>query len=86
MKMRKASGHGFDLTVNRERRGSGPTGYSQISSHRMSCASYQAGPFRRVPATSDQNRPDVSALGLEGYLIWIYYEVLAEVLGSPVYP
>lgn len=86
MKMRKASGHGFDLTVKY------PQGWysadrvvpNLFSPHELCVVSNR--PLRRVPATSDQNRPDVSALGPEGYLIWIYYEVLGEVLGSPVIP
>ena len=41
-------------------------------------------PLRKLPVTSDQNTPDVSALGATGILIWIYYEVLGEVLGNPV--
>jgi hypothetical protein len=40
--------------------------------------------LRKLPVTSDQNTPDVSALGATGILIWIYYEVLGEVLGNPV--
>ncbi len=43
-------------------------------------------PLRPVPVTSTQNRPDLSNLDSHGYLIWIYYEVLGEVIGDPTIP
>jgi len=40
-----------------------------------------------VPITSEQNTPDISALGATGYLIWIYYEILGKVpRGGPGNP
>jgi hypothetical protein len=80
----KAAGLGFDLTVKY------PTGWhvasrvvpNLYSPHELCAISNR--PLRQVPATSDQNTPDVSAIDAKGYLIWIYYEVLGEVLGNPV--
>jgi len=34
--------------------------------------------LRQVPATSEQNTPDISALDAAGYLIWFYYEMLGD--------
>jgi hypothetical protein len=43
--------------------------------------------LRRLPATSDQNTPDVAGLGASGYLIWIYYEVRGDpVIDDPARP
>jgi hypothetical protein len=84
MQTRKAAGLGFSLTVKH------PASWHFASSvvpnlyspHELCAISNR--PLRQVPVTSDQNRPDISTLGRKGYLIWIYYEVLGEVLGDPV--
>ncbi len=84
MQTRKAAGRGFNLTVKY------PAAWHVASSvvpnlyspHELCVISNR--PLRRVPSNSSQNRPDISALGAKGYLIWIYYEVLGEVLGNPV--
>ena len=85
MRNRKAAGLGFNLTVEYPEAGwyvaSGvvPNLYSP---HELCVISNR--PLRQVPVTSEQNIPDVSALGAAGYLLWIYYEVLGEVPGNPV--
>jgi len=43
--------------------------------------------LRRLPATSDQNTPDVGGLGASGHLIWIYYQVRGDpVIDDPARP
>jgi hypothetical protein len=84
MHTQKAAGLGFDLTVKY------PDGWhvasrvvpNLYSPHELCAISSR--PLRKVPIASDQNTPDVRAIGEKGYLIWIYYEVLGEVLGNPV--
>jgi hypothetical protein len=84
---RKTAGRGFNLTVQYPEAGwyaaSGvvPNLYSP---HELCVMSNR--PLRKVPLTSDQNHPDINALGNTGCLIWVYYEVLGEVLGNPVTP
>lgn len=86
METRKTSGRGFELAVKYPKGWYTASGVvpNLFSPHELCVISNR--PLRRVPATSDQNRPDVSTLGTTGYLIWIYYEVLGEVLGNPVIP
>jgi hypothetical protein len=44
-------------------------------------------PMRPLPATSDQNTPDVSGLGAAGCLLWMYYEVRGDpVIDDPARP
>lgn len=84
MQTLKAVGLGFELTVKHPWHWHVASRVvpNLYSPHELCTISNR--PLRQVPITSDQNRPDVSALGSKGYLIWIYYEVLGEVLGNPI--
>jgi hypothetical protein len=88
MPTRTAAGNGFNLTV--EYPESGWHVASKVvpalrSPHELCAISNR--PLRQVPITSEENRPDISALGAAGYLIWIYYEVLGDpVIGDPELP
>jgi hypothetical protein len=74
-----ATGNGFRLTVSYP-----PGGWdvaprvvpALLSPHELCAISNR--PLRRLPATSDQNTPDLSGLGPAGCLIWIYYEVRSD--------
>ncbi len=85
MPTQKAAGLGFNLAVQYPETGwyvSPGVVPNLYSPHELCAMSNQ--PLRQVPSTSDQNHPDISALGATGCLIWIYYEVLGEIPGNPV--
>lgn len=87
MPIHKAAGLGFNLAVQYPQTGwhvAAGVVPNLYSPHELCVMSNR--PLRPVPVTSDQNHPDMSALGTTGCLIWIYYEVLGEVLGNPVTP
>lgn len=88
MPIRTAAGNGFSLSVEYP-----PAGWDFAarvvpalrSPHELGALSNR--PLRTLPATSDQNTPDVSALDGSGLLIWMYYEVLNDpVINDPARP
>jgi hypothetical protein len=85
MPTQTAAGNGFRLSIDCPAAGwyVAPKVVPNLYSPHELCAISNR-PLRQVPITSEQNTPDLSALGPSGCLIWIYYEVLGEVLGDPV--
>ena len=75
-----ATGNGFRLTreLSAGRLGCrGPSVVPALRSPHELCAISNR-PLRRLPATSDQNTPDLCGLGAAGCLIWMYYEVRGD--------
>jgi hypothetical protein len=83
-----ATGQGFRLTVRYPPAGwdFAPSVVPALRSPHELCAISNRR-LRRLPATGDHNTPDVTALGVSGYLIWIYYEVRGDpVIDDPARP
>jgi hypothetical protein len=83
-----ATGRGFTLTVRYPPAGwdFAPSVVPALRSPHELCAISNRR-LRRLPATSDQNTPDVGGLGASGHLIWIYYEVRGDpVIDDPARP
>jgi len=74
-----ATGRGFTLTVRYPPAGwdFAPSVVPALRSPHELCAISNRR-LRRLPATSDQNTPDVGGLGASGHLIWIYYQVRGD--------
>lgn len=74
-----ATGNGFRLSVRYPQAGwhVAPSVVPALRSPHELCALSNRR-LRTLPATSDQNTPDVSGLDASGCLIWMYYEVLND--------
>jgi hypothetical protein len=88
MLTRTATGQGFRMTVQYP-----PAGWDFARSvvpalrspHELCAISNRR--LRRLPATSDENTPDVDGLGASGHLIWIYYQVRGDpAIDDPAQP